>query len=262
METVSLEATVTGPLEAPAVVILHGLLGSARNWTTILQRLEADFRCHALDLRNHGRSPHVASMAYRAMAADVGRYLDAQGLASVALLGHSMGGKVAMTVACSAPSRVSHLAVLDIAPRPYGPRWEREFAAMRALDVARLRSRGEAEAALEPVVKDWAFRKFLLTNLVRQNEGGFAWAVNLPLLERCLPELFAHPLAPGEAYPGPTLFLRGEKSRFVLDEDLPAIRHHFPAARLETLSGAGHNVHFDQPEAFVAAIRRFLGEGG
>lgn len=260
METVALAANVVGPESAPALVILHGLLGSSRNWATILRALGRRHCCHALDLRNHGRSPHLDSMDYGALAADVLRYLDEVGIRRASVIGHSMGGKVAMTLACAAPDRVSHLVVVDIAPRPYPPRWEAEFAAMRALEVETFQSRGEAEAALEPTVRDWAFRKFLLSNLERRAEGGFRWTVNLPLLERCLPDLFKHPLAESEHFDGPTLFLRGERSRFVRQADLTLIHRHFPRGRLETVAEAGHNVHFDQPDAFVAAVERLLGE--
>lgn len=197
-------------------------------------------------------------MAYPAMAGDVLAYLDREGLPETVLIGHSMGGKVAMTLACAHPDRVSHLVVLDMAPKPYPPRWEEEFAAMLALPVASLGSRREAESRLEPVVKDWAFRQFLLSNLTRREEGGFAWTINLPLLQRCLPALFEHPLGPGERYEGPTLFLRGERSRFVADADEALIREHFPQGRLETVRGAGHNVHFDAPEGFIAALESFL----
>lgn len=258
METVSLNALVAGNPSAMPVVILHGLLGSSRNWATILRKWEDRFFCHALDLRNHGSSPHVDSMAYEAMAADVLEYMNEQGIESAAVIGHSMGGKVAMTLACAYPERIGALIVVDMAPKPYPPRWEREFAAMRALPVETFRSRSEAEAALEPDIRDWAFRKFLLTNLARRPEGGFEWSVNLPLLQSCLPDLFAHPLAAEDRYDGPTLFLRGEHSRFVRDDDLPAIQSHFPHARLETVSGAGHNVHFDQPDAFVEAVEALL----
>ncbi len=240
------------------MVILHGLLGSSRNWAGLLKTLGKDLACHALDLRNHGQSPHAASMDYGELVADVRAYLDKAGLERVALVGHSLGGKVAMALACASPERVSHLLVVDIAPKPYPPRWEKEFAAMRALPVAEMKSRAEAEAALEPAVSDWAFRKFLLTNLGRREGGGFEWTVNLPLLEASLPALFEHPLAAEDHYAGPTLFLRGEHSRFVRDEDVARIEAHFPQATLETIAGAGHNVHFDQPAAFEKALRRLL----
>lgn len=258
MNSVSLESIVVGAENAPSLVILHGLLGSSRNWSTILKSLAEKYRCHAVDLRNHGRSPHADSMAYDLQANDIEDYMDRHDIDRGVIVGHSMGGKVAMTLACRRPERVSGLVVVDIAPKPYSPRWEREFEAMLAVPVDRIKTRAEAESALEPEIKDWAFRKFLLTNLARRPEGGFKWTVNLPLLQSCLPNLFEHPLPDEARYAGPTLFLRGEHSGFVLDEDLRLIQRHFPQGRLETIADAGHNVHFDQPAAFVEALQSLL----
>lgn len=228
----------------------------------MLKLLAPTYACHALDLRNHGDSPHADSMAYGAQAADVLSYLDTAGIRECVLVGHSMGGKVAMAVAARAPERISHLVVVDIAPKAYAPRWAAEFAAMRALPLETLSSRAEAEAALEPAVPDWAFRKFLLSNSVRRPEGGFAWKVNLPVLEASLPEIFAHSLAAEDRFEGPTLFLRGERSSYVADEDIAAILRSFPHGELKTVEGAGHNVHFDQPDAFVEALDRRVRAGG
>lgn len=249
---------IVGPENAPAVVILHGMLGNSRNWMRVLKLMEGHFRCHALDLRNHGRSPHADTMDYASQAQDVKAYLEANRLREAALVGHSMGGKVAMTLAAKDPSHVSHLVVVDMAPKAYPSRWETEFATMRALPVESFKTRGEADAALEPTIRDWAFRKFLLTNLARKPEGGFEWSVNLPLLQRCLPSLFQNPLAESDTFEGPTLFLRGARSNFVLDEDEARIRRHFPQGRVETVADAGHSPHFDQPEAVSAALMRFL----
>lgn len=191
------------------------------------------------------------------MAEDVKSWIETQVLGPVHLVGHSMGGKVAMAVACRSPMLLRSLVVVDIAPKAYAPRWGKEFAAMNALDVGNLDSRQAAEQALEPAVPDWAFRKFLLTNLERRETGGFRWSVNLPVLEAALPVLFASPLALDEQFTGPTLFLRGELSDYITERDPEAIRRHFPAGELETIPGAGHNVHFEKPEAFVEAVTRF-----
>lgn len=251
-----------GPAGAPSIVILHGLLGNGRNWQRVAKALAETFRVHTLDLRNHGRSPHAEPMTYAAMADDVDGWLAANLEEPVHLVGHSMGGKVAMTVATRFPQQLRSLVVVDIAPKVYAPRWRQEFAAMRAIDVASLRSRQEAEAALEADVPDWAFRKFLLTNLERLPEGGFRWTVNLPVLEAALPDLFAHPLQPDERFNGPTLFLRGERSKYMVDGDEGRVAIHFPQGQVNTVPGAGHNVHFDQPEAFVSEVERFWGRGG
>ena len=256
--SVSLFAVTSGDPQARPLVILHGLLGSSRNWAGIQKLLANAYDCHALDLRNHGNSPYAPSMDYAGQAADVVSYLEANGIETCILVGHSMGGKVAMAVAANAPEKVSHLVVVDIAPKAYAPRWQAEFAAMRSLDVGSMRTRAEAEAALEPTVPDWAFRKFLLSNLDRRAEGGFVWRVNLPLLEASLPQIFAHSLEGHEGFSGPTLFLRGERSNYVLDDDLHLIRQHFPKGVLRTVEEAGHTVHFDQPVAFASALEEFV----
>lgn len=241
------------------VLVLHGLLGSSRNWMAAGKALAASHRVLAADLRNHGESPHLRPMDYPAMAADVFGLLDKLRLPAVHLIGHSMGGKAAMLLACRFPDRVRSLTVVDIAPRAYPPRWEKEFALLRRLPVEQMKSRAEAEAGLAGEIKDWAFRQFLLSNLDRAEEGGFLWTVPLQLLEESLPELFQQVPPPGEAaWPGPALFLRGEYSRFVGEGDLPLIREFFPAGKLETVAGAGHNVHFDRRDRFVRRVRAHL----
>ena len=239
----------------PPLVILHGMLGSSRNWQTTGRDLAARFHVRALDLRNHGDSPHAPEMTYAAMVADVLHWLDAQGLGRVTLMGHSMGGKVAMRLACHHPERVEELIVVDIAPRDY--RWaahREEFAAMNELDLAHLVSRAAAEKALEARVPDWAMRKFLLTNLARDANGPWRWSINLPALTAALPAMEANSLAPTDRFAGPTLFIAGGRSRYVEAVDHAAIRRHFPAARIEVVPAAGHNPHIEAREAFVALV--------
>ncbi|HEY5079939.1 MAG TPA: alpha/beta fold hydrolase, partial [Opitutaceae bacterium] len=175
---------------APPVVILHGMLGSSRNWQTVGADLAASRRVYALDLRNHGMSPHSEAMSYGAMAQDVRAWMDAHAVGPAEFIGHSMGGKVAMLLACGSPERVSRLVVVDIAPRQY--RWaahRAEFAAMQELDLAGLKTRAEAEMRMEGRVPDWAMRKFITTNLERVPHGGWRWQVNLAALVASLPQL-------------------------------------------------------------------------
>ncbi len=239
----------------PPLVILHGMLGSSRNWQTTGRDLSEHFHVLALDLRNHGESPHDETMTYFSMMEDVIGWLDLQGLTRVTLLGHSMGGKVAMLLACRQPERVAALVVVDIAPKGY--HWEahqREFAAMNALDLTHLPGRAAAEKEFESRVDDWAMRKFLLTNLERTNEGGWRWVVNLAALTAALPELEGVGIAPDDQYAGPTLFITGGKSRYVEAGDETAIRAHFPAARIEVIPTSAHNPHMEAREAFVALV--------
>ncbi|MEO7412795.1 MAG: alpha/beta fold hydrolase, partial [Opitutaceae bacterium] len=235
-----------------------GLLGSSRNWQTVGRDLASRFQVFALDLRNHGGSPHAEEMNYDAMVADVIAWLDAQNLTCVTLLGHSMGGKVAMLLACRHAERVGRLVVVDIAPKDYF--WvahRAEFAAMNGLQLEPLQSRAEAELRFETRVSDWAMRKFLATNLECTAEGGWRWLVNLSVLTSALPELEKNPLIPDDRFEGPALFIFGGKSNYVQPGDHLGIERHFPAAKFEVLADSGHNPHMDAREKFVAIVQDF-----
>jgi esterase len=239
----------------PPLVILHGLLGSSRNWQTAGADLAEKFHVGALDLRNHGRSPQADEMTYEAMMDDVLAWLDSQAMTQATLLGHSLGGKVAMLLACRHPERVTRLIIVDIAPKDYSLQAHRsEFTAMNQLDLTSLQSRAEAEHHFEMLVPKWAMRKFLVTNLERDEDGRWRWQINLPVLTRALPELEKNPLTPSDRYAGPTLFILGGKSRFVEAQDHEKILQYFPPARIETIAEAGHNPHMDEREAFARMI--------
>ena len=233
----------------PPIVILHGMLGSSRNWQSAARELARTRRVFALDLRNHGFSPHADSMTYGEMVDDVMAWLDGRRVEKAEFIGHSMGGKVAMLLACRHPARVSRLVVVDIAPKAYfWPAHRTEFAAMKELDLENLKSRAEAEMRLA------AMRKFIATNLERGPEGAWTWQANLPAITASLAELERNPLAPGDRFQGPALFVIGGKSGYVQPADAAAILGPFPAARIETLSGVGHNPHIEAREAFVRAV--------
>lgn len=239
----------------PPLVILHGMLGSSRNWQTVGRDLAAHRHVFALDLRNHGQSPHAEPMDYGAMAGDVAAWLDGSGTGPVELVGHSMGGKVAMLLACREPSRVTRLVVVDIAPKAYAwPAHRGEFAAMGELNLGDLTSRAEAEMRMEGRVPDWAMRKFLATNLQRDDSGVWSWLVNLPLLARSLPNLESNPLGDDDRFMGSALFIVGAKSGYVREPDHAAILRHFPQARIVALAGSGHNPHIDARGDFVREV--------
>jgi esterase len=239
----------------PPLVVLHGLLGSSRNWLTTGGDLAARYHVSAVDLRNHGKSPHGEPMDYPAMMADVLAWLDARGLGKVLLMGHSMGGKVAMLLACRHPERVERLVVVDIAPKPYVSQAHRaEFAAMNELRLETLQSRGEAELRFEARVADWAMRKFLTTNLERDEAGAWRWQINLPAITAALPEIEGNPLVSEDKFGGPTLVVTGGKSRYVGAEDFSVITAHFPNAQRREIAGAGHNPHMETRAEFVAAL--------
>jgi len=239
----------------PPLVVLHGMLGSSRNWQAAGRDLAARYRVFAPDLRNHGGSPHSDEMTFEAMVGDVLAWMDSHALERVALLGHSMGGKVAMALACRHPERVQRLILVDIAPKDYfWPGRRREFAAMNALDLGNLRLRAQAERSFEAGVPDPAMRRFLATNLERTDGGGWKWVINLPVLTAALPVLEKTPLGPGDRYTGPTLVISGARSAYVKPEDGASIAAHFPDSRLVVIESAGHNPHAEARERFVQAV--------
>jgi pimeloyl-ACP methyl ester carboxylesterase len=244
------------------LVILHGLFGSARNWASIARALSDHHRVIALDQRNHGLSPWSDEMDYPALAADL---RDAVApLGRCALVGHSMGGKAAMTFALLYPGLVERLAVVDIAPVSYiGRQHGDTIRAMRALDLSSVTRRAEVEEALRSDVDDPSIRAFLLQNLEPAPEGGMRWRLNLAVLQHALPTImdWPEPVVAGRHYDGPTLFLAGGRSDYITPEAQPAIRGYFPRARLETMPASGHWPHAEQPETFLGLLRSFLQSG-
>lgn len=237
----------------PPLVLIHGLLGSSRNWVSAGKSLADDYETFALDLRNHGDSPHLDSMDFGELAGDVRAFLQEQGLARVHLLGHSLGGKVAMRVAMETPELLESLVVVDIAPREYPPYHQRDFDAMNALPLARLESRKDADAAMAEAVPDWGQRQFLLTNLGREGDA-FKWTINLRVLTAARDIMRSNSIGPEDVYDGATTFILGGRSRFVLPEDWRTIRRHFPKARIEVIEESGHNPHIEQRDQFLAAM--------
>ena len=237
------------------MLLLHGMLGSSRNWQTTGADLAAAYHTLALDLRNHGKSPHADSMSYEEMMEDMLGWMNQQNISSATLLGHSMGGKVAMLLACRHPSRVRRLVVVDIAPKNYfWPHHRASFAAMNELNLADLHSRAEAELRFEGRVPNWSTRKFLTTNLERGADGSWAWQINLPVLTRELPELEKNPLEESDRYDGPVRFIAGEKSNYIEAGDDEMMLTHFPRAEIRTIADAGHNPHMEKRAEFVAAV--------
>ncbi len=256
MAPLLLQATEYGA--GPPVAILHGLFGSGRNWASVAKRLGAHYRVIAVDLRNHGASPWAETMAYPEMADDVRASLSALGHRRFALLGHSMGGKVAMVAALRYPDTVERLIVADIAPVAYRARHSRLAAALRALDLAGVLRRAEADARLQAAVPDPAERAFLLQNLVFE-DGAARWRINLEAIEREMPTLIGFPaMPPGATYSGPSLFIGGGRSDYLRPEHEQEIRRFFPTARIERIADAGHWLHAERPQAFLDLVEPFL----
>lgn len=246
------------PGARPPVILLHGLFGSAGNWHGIARRLEAERHLLVPDLRNHGRSAHATAAGYEAMAADVVELLDQANLGPAAMVGHSMGGKVALWLALQWPERVERLAALDIAPVTYPHRFGDILGALEAVDLTSLTSRAEADATLATHLRNADLRAYLLQNLVLE-QGYWRWRMSLANLREALPRLLDFPQTSAvQPFPGPALFLYGARSDYIQGRYLPAIRALFPFARLRAVAGAGHWLYAEQPDAVARALQGFL----
>lgn len=252
---------------APPLVMLHGLFGSSDNWLGVAPKFAQHARVFLVDLRNHGLSPHSDEMSYALMAGDIAEFLDAHQLKRASVLGHSLGGKVAMQFAQTFPARVDRLVIVDIAPRVYAPEHEPIFKALLALDLKQYHSRTEIEEALAPAIPDLTLRRFLLKNLKSSsfsssssssNTRSFDWRIPLNSLFANYPKL-CNALTSPNTFSGPALFLRGGQSPYVSDADVPQIRQLFPQATIETIPTARHWIHADAPGEFVKRISAFLG---
>ena len=257
----ALQLAVTEYGSGRPVTILHGLFGSGRNWRSIAQQLAARHRVLAFDLRNHGASPWAEGMSYGEMVEDLRASLRARGIAHTALLGHSMGGKVAMLTALLYPAEIDRLVVVDIAPAPNPPTLLAYVRAMRTADLHGVMRRGDVDARLAETVHDPAERAFLLQNLII-DEDTARWRLNLDAIEREFPEIVGFPALPaGTAYRGPTLFVAGARSDHIRPGHEQGIRQLFPRARIARIEGAGHWVHAEQPQEFLRTVEAFISSG-
>ena len=248
----------SGEENAPSLVILHGLFGSAGNWRSLSRQLASEHAVHALDLRNHGVSPHHDLMTYAEMAGDIVQYLDENVGDAPILMGHSMGGKAAMRLALSHGGRLSKLVVVDIAPVPNQHDFDHLLQAMSLIDTKTIRGRGEADKALAERVVDPPLRQFLLQNLVR-DDTGYRWRINLEAIRANMDAILDFPIPDDwQAFEQPTLFIRGEQSAYVRSEHHKTIRELFPNAKIVTIADAGHWLHAEQPQRFLDAVLSFL----
>ncbi len=250
----------------PAVVILHGLFGMSDNWMSIGRALAGQgMAVHLLDLRNHGNSPHAATHRYPDMADDLLDYLDLQGLEQVALIGHSMGGKLAMIFTLLYPERLTKLVVVDIAPSAYPDLGQpaQICACLSGIDIAAYLTRGAVHNELAKRCGDPALAMFLAKSVTRNKEGALAWKFNLPVLHRYLRHLHCDlsELAIHAPSPVPTCFIRGEQSSYYLPEHEADRHFFFPDSSLVSIAAAGHWVHSDQPQLFLHQLGVFLGNG-
>lgn len=243
------------PATSPPLVIAHGLYGSGRNWGVIARRLADHREVVAVDMRNHGESPRAESQSYPDMASDLADVIHSLG-APVDVLGHSMGGKAAMVLALTRPGLVRRLIVADIAPVAYAHDQTRNAQAMAGIELSRISTRAEADAALAITVEDPALRAFFLQSLDLR-ERPPRWRLNLQVLEAEMPKIVGWPGTAGQ-FDGPALFLTGAESHYVRPEHRDTIRALFPKARFAKIPGAGHWLHAEKPREFEETVRVFL----
>lgn len=241
--------------EGPPVILLHGLFGAARNFGQVQRTLSSRFRVIALDLRNHGASPHANDMRYATMAADVIETLTALRASPAAVIGHSMGGKTAMMAAIARPDAVGRVLVADIAPVAYQHGNTAIAQALLHLPLSPSLTRADADASLTATVPDATVRAFLLQNL--RFGPSPSWRIGLPEIAAAIPDLEGW-TDPRGAYNGPALFLTGARSNYVQATDRPTIRHLFPRARFASVKDAGHWLHADNPAGFLSVVEAFV----
>lgn len=245
--------------EGKPLLIIHGFLGMSDNWKTLAgQYVAAGFQTHAIDMRNHGKSFHADEFTYEAMVQDLVEYISFHKLGKVDIIGHSMGGKAAMFFAVQYPQLLDRLVVADIGPKYYSPHHQDVMAALNAVDFLIHTDRAAVEAAMESYLPDFGTRQFLLKSVYWVEPGkqlGFRF--NLDAFNKVIDNI-------GEALPedgefnGPTLFLRGDKSNYIKNEDMDLIKSHFPKAELKEIKNAGHWLHAENPKDFLTETLAFL----
>ena len=245
--------------EGKPVIILHGLFGQSDNWVTIGRRIAEKFHVYIPDLRNHGQSPHASIHSFPAMAEDLSEFIEDHEIENPILIGHSMGGKTAMTWALENPTQVERLAVIDISPRKYPERitHTRIISEMMSIDLEKIVSRSEVEKILASRIDDQRVRMFILKNLYYKLNGRLGWRLNLEAINQSMDLLFDGIRAERQ-YQGPTLFVRGGKSDYITDNDNPLIKSMFPEANIKTIANATHWVHADAPDELCFLLSSFL----
>jgi esterase len=242
--------------EGQPLLVLHGLFGSADNWLTHARQWSEHYKVYLIDQRNHGHSPHTDQQTYSAMAEDLFELIAQENLRDILLLGHSMGGKTAMTFAQSYPFLIEKMIIVDMGIKAYPPHHQRIFQGLNAVDIVNCKTRQDAEMRLLPFVEEAETRQFLMKNMYWKSQGELAWRFNLPILARDI-DFIMQGLAE-ELCPVRTCFIRGGDSHYVADQDWSAIKALFPNSELSTIEKAGHWVHAESPALFAEAVNRFL----
>jgi pimeloyl-ACP methyl ester carboxylesterase len=244
--------------EGEPVIIMHGLFGMLDNWQSVAKMLSEKYMVILVDLRNHGKSFHSEDWSISVMAEDVRIFMEENWIYHASILGHSMGGKVAMELALKEPDLVDKLIVVDIAPKAYAPGHDQIFDALNSIPIDQISSREEATEILSSKIDQLGIVHFLLKNIARKKEGGYRWKMNLQTITENY-DTIIEATKISETYDGETLFIRGSDSNYILKEDEDLIKRIFTNAQIKTIEGAGHWVHADKRDEFVKVVESFLG---
>ncbi len=244
-----------GDINAPPLIILHGFFASARNWRQIAKKLAEHYHIYLLDMRNHGQSAHNAIMDYPSMAEDIKEFLTYKNIKETNIIGHSMGGKIAMYLALNTPAIINKLIVVDISPTCYQHSFDAIIQALKSVPLSEINNRKQVDEFLSAAIPELSFRQFLLQNLVL-NDGHYQWRINLGFFAANADNIIAFPstlsLPP---YLKEVLFLAGGNSNYIKEEDVYPL---FPKADIQSIDNAGHWLHAEQPEAFCLVVNQYL----
>jgi esterase len=239
------------------LIIIHGFLGSLDNWQTLAIEFSKNFSVYTIDMRNHGKSPHTEHHSIKLMVEDLANFMKLNKINTTHLLGHSMGGKVAMQFAINYPEKIDKLIIVDIAPREYKHGHDSIFEALNAIDLSQITRRKEAEDKMMHLVPDFGTRQFLLKNLTSTASGAYTWKMNLKVLQNDYNEIVAQ-IEYNGIYLKPVLFIRGSLSLYIKPADEVEIIEHFVNAKIETIGNAGHWLHAEKPKEFYELVVSFL----
>jgi len=241
--------------EGQPIVILHGLFGSSDNWQTLGKKFAENFEVYLVDQRNHGHSPKSDEFNYQLLSDDLYQLITVLGLEKIILIGHSMGGKTVMHFAQQHPTFIEKLIVVDIGPKAYPMHHNITLEGLNSLDLSIIKSRSQADKQLSKYIKDIGVKQFLLKNLFWVKKGQLAWRINIPVLEDNMLNIIS--AIPDEIVVIPTLFIRGEKSNYIVEDDFQNIYDQFPNSEIETIYDVGHWVHAENPFSFYNIVMDF-----
>ncbi|MEE9345772.1 MAG: alpha/beta fold hydrolase [Methylococcales bacterium] len=260
MQTVELNAKILGHSNYPPLIIMHGLFGSLRGWSQLADKFAEHYQVYVVDLRNHGESPHALRMDYPVMAADLSALMTVHKIQNATILGHSLGGKVAMWLALTQPNCIRQLIVVDIAPVQYSHQFNEIFTGIKSIPLQDIVSRNQADSYLAKHIGELSIRQFLLQNLVNRDRQ-YRWRIPFNAIEQAIPDIMDFPATNHvQPYVQPALFIAGGQSDYLLPKHHKTINSLFPNHTIKTIENSGHWVHAEQPQQVFDVVHQFYTE--